>query len=269
MSANQPTSNGLFAGLEYVNYAGSIYPGIQVHQWNVQMKDVERWRYLIHIASIFFGLVMLFLKVAILVDWLRIFVPMSQRNAIFWIIHALIWSNKIWDPFFEGGVCHIDDNNSGSFASAILNLASDIGILALPQWVIWNLHMTTAKRIGVSLLFVIGIFAVGCGVARFVYLLKILDSSDEVYYLSLVGLWNLGEVAAGFLIIAGVSHSSMLMLREYCELPKIDLRSISLSCTSRALDDLLDAPGDESHKHLPQPKNLALCRAEGIHINAH
>ncbi|KAI0393942.1 hypothetical protein F5Y17DRAFT_430351 [Xylariaceae sp. FL0594] len=210
---------GLFAGLEYVNYEGSISPGVQVHQWNVQFKHLERWLYLLHIASILYGLVLMFLKIAILLDWLRIFAPMGQRNAIFWTVHILIWCNviyyvsgtfleifrctprqKIWDPLYEGGICPIDIN-ANNFASAILNLASDLAILAVPQFVIWRLQLSTAKKIGISLLFIIGIFAVVSGIARLVFLLKILGSSDAIYNLSIVGLWGLGESAAGFLIM--------------------------------------------------------------------
>ncbi|KAI1209623.1 uncharacterized protein F4807DRAFT_84421 [Annulohypoxylon truncatum] len=210
---------GLFAGLEYVNYAGSISPGVKVHQWNVQFKYLERWQYLLHLASIFYGLTVMFLKLAILVDWLHIFVPLGQRNAIFWTIHTLIWCNiiyyvsgtfieifrctprqKFWDPLFEDGSCpvNIEANN---FSSGILNLISNLAILAVPQWVIWNLQMTTAKRAGISFLFLIGIFAIACGVARIIYLSKVLDANDATYYLSLVGLWGLGEVAAGFMIM--------------------------------------------------------------------
>ncbi|KAI0465885.1 hypothetical protein F4859DRAFT_499545 [Xylaria cf. heliscus] len=210
---------GLFAGLLYANYAGAVSPGVEVHQWNVQFKYLERWLYLLHLASIFYGLTLMFLKLAILVDWLRLFVPLGQRNAIFWTIHILIWSNiiyyvsgtfleifrctprqKIWDPLFEGGICPIDIN-ANNFASTIINLASDLAILAVPQWIIWRLQMSTAKRVGISLLFVIGLFAVVAGVFRLVLLLKILDNSDTIYYVGLVGLWGLGEIAAGFLII--------------------------------------------------------------------
>ncbi|KAH9903658.1 hypothetical protein F4778DRAFT_93335 [Xylariomycetidae sp. FL2044] len=210
---------GMFAGLAYTNYAGAISPGVAVHQWNVPIKDLGRWFYLLHIASVFYGLGMMFLKLAILYDWLRIFVPTGQRSAIFWTIHILIWCNivfyvsgtffelfqctpaqKIWDPLFEGGSCSIDIN-ANNFASSLINLVSDIAVIAVPQWVIWNLKMPRWKRIAVSVLFVIGVFATACGLARFVYLLRILDSSDAIYNLSILGLWGVGEMAAGFLII--------------------------------------------------------------------
>jgi hypothetical protein len=129
----------------------------------------------IHVGSIFYGLIVMCLKVAILIDWLRLFVPQGQRNWLFWTLHALIWANviyygsgtlievwrchpreKIWNPLFEGGSCPINIG-ANNFVSGIVNIVSDFAILLLPQWVIWNLHITKAKRMGVSLLFVIGL----------------------------------------------------------------------------------------------------------------
>lgn len=99
----------------------------------------------------------MFVKFAILLDWLRLFVPSGQKNKMYWTFHGLIWANiiyyvsgiliemfrcwprrKIWDPFFEGGSCSIDiaANNIVNFASSLINLASDIAFLLLPQWTI-------------------------------------------------------------------------------------------------------------------------------------
>lgn len=117
---------------------------------------------------------LMFVKVVILIDWLRVFVPTGQRNAMYWSTHTLIWCNIIyyvsatllgiflcwplekWNPEYQGGHCptNIAANN---FASLVLNLASDLAILILPQWVIWRLHTSLRKRMGVSLLFAIGI----------------------------------------------------------------------------------------------------------------
>ncbi|RYC56723.1 hypothetical protein CHU98_g9487 [Xylaria longipes] len=200
-------------------YDTSIFPGVQVHQWNVRLKTLKHWLYLSHLASIYYGLSVLFLKLAILIDWLRIFLVPGQRNAIFWSIHILIWSNavyyisgtfleifrcspvqKIWDPLFVGGTCPIDID-ANNFVSAVINLVSDLAIIAVPQFVVWKLNMTRGKKAGISLLFGIGIFAIGAGIARLVNLLKILKSSDAFYYITEVGLWGIGEMTAGFLII--------------------------------------------------------------------
>jgi hypothetical protein len=115
------------------------------------------------------------LKVTILCDWLRLFVANFQRNIIYWLTHIMIWLNiifyvigsfleifrctprqKIWEPLYQGGSCPIDIE-AANLPSGIMNLISDIIILALPQWVIWHLHMPRGRKVGLSLLFAIGI----------------------------------------------------------------------------------------------------------------
>ena len=132
----------------------------------------------VHLGSIFYGLTIMLLKAAILLDWVRIFVVRHQRNVMFWICHGLIWSNvlfygigtiveifqctpreKIWNPLFEGGSCPIH-MPAHMLASGIINLVSDITILVLPQKIIWKLRISTNKKVGVSLLFAIGILLV-------------------------------------------------------------------------------------------------------------
>lgn len=115
------------------------------------------------------------LKVAILVDWAHLFNPLKRRNTIYWAIHALLVVNiiyyitatllesfrctplrKIWDVFYEGGHCPINVIVM-NLVSSVINVVSDLAILAVPQLVIWRLNMTRATRAGVSVLFLIGI----------------------------------------------------------------------------------------------------------------
>ncbi|KAI1373901.1 hypothetical protein F4677DRAFT_427580 [Hypoxylon crocopeplum] len=210
---------GLFVGYIYVIYEWSIYPGIRVHLWNLPLKNLESFSYGVHLASVFYGLSIMFLKAAILMDWLQIFVPTGQRNLLFWVLHILIWCNilffasgtfieifrchpreNIWNPLFEGGSCPVDIK-AKNMASGLINLVSDLTILLAPQWVIWHSNALRTRKLGVSLLFIIGIFATACGIVRLVVLLELMGSADELYYIPDIGLWGIGEITSGFLII--------------------------------------------------------------------
>jgi hypothetical protein len=124
--------------------------------------------------TILYGLCVMLLKVAILLSWLRLFVPMKQRNANFWTLQALICANvifyivctfceifrctpreKIWNPVFEGGYCSVNMQDHAK-ASGFINLVSDVIILLFPQKIIWDLHVTRKQKVGMSLLFVVG-----------------------------------------------------------------------------------------------------------------
>ncbi|PVH99979.1 hypothetical protein DM02DRAFT_628904 [Periconia macrospinosa] len=87
---------GFKAGEAYIVYAVSAFPGILIHQWDLQLKYLSDTQYQIHVGTIFYGLLVMCLKVAIMIDWLRLFVPTGQRNWLFWSLHSLIWANIIY-----------------------------------------------------------------------------------------------------------------------------------------------------------------------------
>ncbi|KAG6358072.1 hypothetical protein INS49_013956 [Diaporthe citri] len=159
------------------------------------------------------------LKVAILIDWAHLFNPLKKRNAMFWAIRILLVANmvhyitatfleafrcgpqrRLWDVFYKGGYCPINVVVLNLVASSV-NVVSDVAILVLPQWVIWRLNMTRSAKAGVSVLFLIGIFAVVCAFCRVVWLTKLLDSKDEIYLAPITGAFAMGEMTAAFLII--------------------------------------------------------------------
>lgn len=61
---------------------------------------------------------------------------------------------KLWDKTLPG---NCSDNNEFDVATASYNLISDVLILLLPQRMIWRLHLETKKKIGIAVIFAIGI----------------------------------------------------------------------------------------------------------------
>lgn len=118
------------------------------------------------------------LKVAILLEWIRIFSPRNSRGW-FWyaswallIVNGLLYTSaliagnvsciphrKIWDRTVPGK-CF--SRTALDTAMASINVVSSVFILILPQKVIWSLQMNTAKKIGVSSVFAIGLLYVEC-----------------------------------------------------------------------------------------------------------
>lgn len=116
---------------------------------------------------------MLFIKPAILLEWTRIFVPLGQRNTFYWACRiamafnfmlyvstiaatalACIPLQKLWSPWLEGTCI---DRKALDESTASFNLALDIFILLLPHRVIWKLQMTTARKVGISSVFSVGL----------------------------------------------------------------------------------------------------------------
>lgn len=125
---------------------------------------------------IHYVLVMLFAKTAILLEWTRIFVPPGTRNKFYWagralmVINILVYTagivittvlcvpmSKLWQPWKEG---RCFDRIIGEVVTAWINLFIDIALLALSHRVIWTLKMSTARKLGISLVFSVGLLYV-------------------------------------------------------------------------------------------------------------
>lgn len=127
----------------------------------------------LRVGDTMYGFVIFLIKLAILLQYLRIFVPLKTHNAFFWTCHGLIWLNcmyylvcaflnifaclpinKFWKPWIEG---HCLDFRAVNVSAAVINTASDFSILILPQHAIWSLQMSLRKKIGISILFLTGV----------------------------------------------------------------------------------------------------------------
>lgn len=61
---------------------------------------------------------------------------------------------KLWHTWLPGKCI---DRKALDICTATFNLILDIVILILPQRVIWKLQMTTSRKVGISLVFSIGL----------------------------------------------------------------------------------------------------------------
>ncbi len=108
-------------------------------------------------------------------QYLRLFAPQKTMNPFMWYtarvvlvvtgvyyiistfftIFACAPRNAIWDPLVTGATCF--DNNTLVLVTCLFNIVSDIVILALPTRAVWKLHIPTKRKVGIVLLFAIGV----------------------------------------------------------------------------------------------------------------
>ncbi|KAI1735114.1 hypothetical protein F4680DRAFT_310930 [Xylaria scruposa] len=197
----------------YNAYQAAIYPGLGVHQWEFNPQLAASSHYNFKLGSVFFGLNIVFLKIAILLDWVHTFVPTGTRNALFWIIYSLIWSNAIFyliGTFIEAFQCPPEDVGTPrcnidvakyNLASGVINVVSDLTILIAPHWVIWKLNLSKVRKIGVSVLFLIGALATGSAIARVIYVTNAYRTGDILFNVMTINLWAIAEQTFGYLVI--------------------------------------------------------------------
>ncbi|RYP53962.1 hypothetical protein DL769_010422 [Monosporascus sp. CRB-8-3] len=174
--------------------------------------------YVCFIGTSFYGAGMLLMKWAILWEWIRVFVPRHSRNGFYWACQAVIAVNIVfyltaiiltnlactpyrrnWDKTVPGTCLDIRVIN---LSTAVINLVVDVVILALPQKVIWDLQMSGRRRVGISLIFAIGIVACVSAACRIQAATGWLRSDDMTYHFSSVALWASAELACGMLVFS-------------------------------------------------------------------
>ncbi|KAI0409860.1 hypothetical protein F4802DRAFT_592744 [Xylaria palmicola] len=201
-----------YIGHAYNAYQAAIYPGIGIHEWEYSTELAATSHYSVKFGSIFFGLNIVFLKIAILLDWMHIFVP-KTRNALYYIFTVLIWTNALLysvGTLVEIFQCMLKDIGTKrckidiakfTVVSGIINIISDLTILITPHWVVWKLNMSTIRKVGVSVLFLMGVLAVGGAITRVIYVYTAFHSGDQSFYCMGINLSALAELTFGYLVI--------------------------------------------------------------------
>lgn len=117
------------------------------------------------------------MKAAILLEWMRIFIPRSVRNRYFWVAWFLIGFNTIF--YIIAGFLVIYavqpvprnynvllpgttpfNRMDIEILATVVNLFIDVGIFLLPQPIIWGLMLSKGRKIGLALMFSLGLLFV-------------------------------------------------------------------------------------------------------------
>ncbi|KAL3477400.1 hypothetical protein BJX99DRAFT_226215 [Aspergillus californicus] len=210
---------GCFWGATYCTLALIETPGYFVHTWNVRLRDVIPTQYYVLIFGICYSFVLPALKIGILVEWCRVFSTIGPRTkSPFWIgcatiifiqitanIAIIIALNLQCIPhkaiynFRVQGDCF--DLYKLQVGSASIHLICDVVIFLLPQRIIWTLKMSWRKRLGVSIIFGLGLLACVSAAFRCAVTVAHGRSADSVYTLGPLAFWAMAEMTCGFFII--------------------------------------------------------------------
>ncbi|KAL4983731.1 hypothetical protein BDW68DRAFT_168277 [Aspergillus falconensis] len=210
---------GCFWGATYSLLALIKVPGYFVHTWNVRLRDVTDTNYWVFIFGVCYSVVLPALKIGILVEWCRLFGPIgSRRKSPFWlgcasIILVQITANigiivalnlqciphkAIYDVMVQGDCFDLYKLQVGS---ASIHLICDVIIFFLPQRIIWTLKMSWRKRLGVSIIFGLGLLACVSAAFRVAVTVAHGRSADAVYTLGPLAFWAEAEMTCGFFVI--------------------------------------------------------------------
>ncbi|KAI0965029.1 hypothetical protein F4678DRAFT_453932 [Xylaria arbuscula] len=200
--------------------------GLFVHQWNIKaqnMLDLGVWLFVFSIIDPIYTIPA---KAAILLEWKRIFVPRGTRNWFYWsawfvislnslfyfmAIFFVIFANKpvakSWDALLPGS-SPINRKNFDIAATGV-NIFVDVATFLIPQPVIWSLKMNKSRKIGFSVMFSIGLVAIGIAAGRLYATTQAVypwpTLGDTAYTVSPLWLWYLAELASINIVLTAPS----------------------------------------------------------------
>ncbi|MCJ1254201.1 hypothetical protein MMC24_002015 [Lignoscripta atroalba] len=183
------------------------------HGWNVTQSDANQLLFYFNIVAIVYGPIIFFTKFSILLLYIRVFSPRRWSGLyvmirLYIIISFLFYFSitivkifectprpRIWDRSVPGTCINLSIllNVSGAF-----NTISDVLILIIPVNAVWNLNLSTKKKVGVCLVFTVGSVAPIFSAIGFAVRVQTSGSKDTPYNQPLILLWgSTAEVTTG------------------------------------------------------------------------
>ncbi|KAL8784269.1 MAG: hypothetical protein Q9195_009105 [Heterodermia aff. obscurata] len=209
-----------------------MHHGGGVHIWDLELKNFFALVYVrpppasltqtllfqwIMVDACIYGVAIILIKVSILLQYLRIFVPNRKADMpLYILIHACIWMNviyyitnlfltifactprrKLWDPLTSGECI---DVNALYQSSGVINAVSDFMILILPIKPILALQVPTRRKLPTLAIFATGVFACITSVIRTRATWQFVNSPDKSYFTVTEGVWAWAEITAGIFV---------------------------------------------------------------------
>ncbi|KAJ4382806.1 hypothetical protein N0V86_002030 [Didymella sp. IMI 355093] len=208
-----------FVGFHVLVFMFEALP-LGVHQWDLTARKAIVHARLFHISVAVYALIIIPLKVSLILQIRRIFMPhdcsLHARPIRLWVIDGFLALNVMfyfalflfqflacrplahaWNPLVAG-TC-VKDRLVVHVVSASINTASDMIIVILPQPVIWRLSLSKKRKWGLSAVFLLGGLACAASAARLYYAIRLYHSTDLTYRAAQMGKWAEPELTFGFL----------------------------------------------------------------------
>ncbi|KAL5333213.1 hypothetical protein BJX70DRAFT_406476 [Aspergillus crustosus] len=182
--------------------------------WNVPFDDITRIVYLFAISTILYPPCIALIKISMLLLYLRLFPGYYIRIATIttltlttcWgLIYTFItifqckprtymWMK--WDGEHEGTCL---DQHAILYSHAITNIILDVVVIALPLPTLLRLSLSIMKKLGICLMFVIGLVVTVISILRLTTSLGFLTSPNPTREFIPVSIWSFLEIDLGII----------------------------------------------------------------------
>ncbi|KAH8667557.1 hypothetical protein BGZ60DRAFT_377124 [Tricladium varicosporioides] len=221
-----------------------------------------------NLVQILYGPCILAVKLSILLQYLRIFVPSRQSNksmfialSITFTAHLLFYTvdtffqifscnprEKAWDRTIIHGRCF--DLPATFVASGAVNVVSDFVLLVLPIYSVWCLKISTRQKVAISGVFATGLLVCVASIGRMIYIIILFRTKNQTRAIIPPGLCGLAEISLALIC------SCLPTCPMFYRVIRSQLSSLSLFGFR---------PFHNTHSSPPTINGTKVSRAEGKH----
>ncbi|WQF77475.1 Putative extracellular membrane protein, CFEM [Colletotrichum destructivum] len=195
--------------------------------WTVHPDNITMFLYMFFWDSLLYLGVLPVTKISILLFYLKIFPKREIRigcwvligiNVAYFIVFELIsifqcipvegaW--RAWDGEFQARCNNV---NIQGWSAAVINILLDVATLVLPLKELYNLSLSTKKKIMVMMMFCVGFFVTIVSVVRLHSLASYATTSNATQDYVEVGYWSTIEVPVGIICASMPAIRSLFSL---------------------------------------------------------
>ncbi|KAL2787397.1 hypothetical protein BJX66DRAFT_284924 [Aspergillus keveii] len=201
-----------------VAIAGVGFPlrtyGLGKNIWSVPFDHISETLKLFFVEENLYCVCISLIKSSMLLLYLRLFPSKTLRLTVFITLAITIaWGTatflaqlfscspinyfwKKWDGENEG---HCTSHNALLIAHAIMNIVLDVVVIGIPMPILFRLHMSREKKVGMCVMFAVGIVVTVVSIFRLVDAVGFNSTMNPTKDFVPVGMWSLLEIDIGIM----------------------------------------------------------------------
>ena len=181
--------------------------------WTLTPDQISRMLYVFWACEIMYAVLMATTKIAVLLLYLRIWQADEPRNkrfrlmcyglCVFMVCFAITFGllfglsctpiSYAWERWDNTKQGRCVDILATLFACATINIVLDFIVCLLPIPKLASLSISTPKKIGISFIFMLGLFVTICSIVRFSYLVQFKNTTNPSWDYQPIALWSCNE----------------------------------------------------------------------------
>ncbi|KAK9422925.1 hypothetical protein SUNI508_04592 [Seiridium unicorne] len=248
-----------------------LYFGLGLDTWTLGDTQIMIVVVLFYVAEFAYVIETTVTKFSILLLYLRIFPHQGLRKQIYCLMAVITmitvafiislfnyckpfpytwwrWDNQ------QNGKC--DDINAQTFIHAGLNIVLDLVILFIPIPHILKLGLSTKKKVGIILIFIVGLFVTICSIVRLKYLVNWAFDPNPTMNYSNLAVWSFIELDVS--VICACMPGMAALLRRLKQHSVEYMRSKSGYLSSHGVDGTPDP-----HQTITKTTVISVLRSRG------